>query len=330
MSILPWQQSQWDLFSRLFSRQTLPHAVLFHGPKGVGKFTFAQSFAHTLLCQAGLVNQGGCGDCASCALIQAGNHPDIRVLDSAQEGKDLVTVNQIRAVNEFLWLTPHASQRKVLIIRLAEHMNTAAANGLLKILEEPPQSSILILLSQNVAALLATVRSRCQLFRFTVPEAALAQTWLCQQVDDLSVETSQLLLALAEGAPLLALQHERSNTVAVRKTLLDIIAAVPTKQQDPIAAASELGKLDIKVVLYWLASLVVDMVRLKAVPHPPALTNIDLVERLQKASNRFELKVLLDFQQKIVTMSQHMKNNANTQLMLEELMLDWMSMFRGR
>ncbi|MBF0415682.1 MAG: DNA polymerase III subunit delta' [Magnetococcales bacterium] len=146
----------------------LSHAYLFTGPEGVGKATVARALAQALLCQDTQrvsATVTGCLRCPSCHKVAMRCHPDLIVVEMAEK-KTRIAVDQIRELARFLSLTPMESPWKVAIIDDAASMNPAAANALLKTLEEPPAQSILILVTSRPGMLLATIRSRCVIYPF--------------------------------------------------------------------------------------------------------------------------------------------------------------------
>ncbi len=150
-------------------------AYLFVGPAGVGKETVATYFARLIFCLQHKQSPEGldeeqsaslpsvCGTCLACRKVDSGNHPDLQFIRPAGS---LVKIGQIRDVQKQIIYEPLEGSRKVYILTDAERMNLEAENCLLKTLEEPPASSVLILLTSNIEALLPTTRSRCQILQF--------------------------------------------------------------------------------------------------------------------------------------------------------------------
>ncbi|WP_223789001.1 DNA polymerase III subunit delta' [Marinicella meishanensis] len=133
-----------------------PQAVIVNAPPGMGKHNLLQQILADLLCR---VDQNGhCGTCQNCRLLAAGHHPDV---DWVRPEKNLIKVKAIRELTEFFTSTPHCSDYKVAIIDQAESMNTAAANALLKVLEEPPSRGLLFLVTESRHQLMPTIKSRC-------------------------------------------------------------------------------------------------------------------------------------------------------------------------
>lgn len=138
-------------------------AYLFVGLPGVGKETVATYFARLIFCQREAEPPVACGECLACRKVTSGNHPDLGFI--RPEGS-LVKIGQIRELQKQIIYEPLEARRKVYILTDAERMNAEAENCLLKTLEEPPASSVLILLTSNIEALLPTTRSRCQILQF--------------------------------------------------------------------------------------------------------------------------------------------------------------------
>ena len=221
----PWNQPILDsLRSRL---DRLPHALLLHGPRGVGKLALGESMAQLLLCEHVELPRRPCGGCDACRWYLGGNHPDFRRLEpeaiakvpppaeEEEEGSEsparrtkqpslFITVNQIRDLAGFLNLRSHRGGLRVALIHPAEDLYLPnAANALLKSLEEPPAGAIFILVSHRPARLLPTVRSRCVAIPVPIPPRAAALAWLGSQ----GATDVERWLAFAGGAPLQALAY---------------------------------------------------------------------------------------------------------------------------
>jgi DNA polymerase-3 subunit delta' len=210
------------------------HALLIHGPQGIGQFELALTLAQAWLCETNPTTQP-CGTCASCRLTQAHSHPDLLVLlpealreslgwgaaDDADEGEGgksskakpskEIKVEAVRAAVSFAQSTSARGRRKVVVIHPAERMNAIAANTLLKTLEEPPGDARFVLSCGAPDALLPTIRSRCQAVPLALPAADVATAWLASQ----QVAQPEVLLAAAGGQPLEALQWVQEGVDAV-------------------------------------------------------------------------------------------------------------------
>lgn len=168
--------NQIAMLRRSVGRGRLAHACLFAGPPGVGKSRFARIFAQCLLCSKCPDEElESCGDCSSCRQMNAGSHPDFFHV-GCPEGKSNIPVELFKGSKDGhgqdglihdLSLRPMVADRRVAVIDDANRMNDEGANAMLKTLEEPPPNSLLILIAENLDAVLPTIRSRCQLIRFS-------------------------------------------------------------------------------------------------------------------------------------------------------------------
>lgn len=138
-------------------------AYLFVGPTGIGKETVADYFTRLIFCQQDTQPPTVCGTCLACRKVDSGNHPDLRFI--RPDGSQL-KIGQIRELQKQIIYEPFEARRKVYILTDVERMTKEAENCLLKTLEEPPASSVLILLTSNIRSLLPTTRSRCQILQF--------------------------------------------------------------------------------------------------------------------------------------------------------------------
>ena len=217
--------------------QARGHALLVHGPAGCGQFELALGLARAWLCEAegaGEAPRLACGRCVACHLVDAHAHPDLKVLlpealevalgwsgggddepDKAGKSRKPSQDLKVDAVREAVAFAQHTSSRgrcKVILIHPAERMNTVAANTLLKTLEEPPGVVRFVLSAQgSVDSILPTIRSRCQLWHLSPPAPEAAQAWLQSQLEGLSAQDAQVLLAAAGGQPWTALDRARQG-----------------------------------------------------------------------------------------------------------------------
>lgn len=325
MSYFPWQQSQWQRLQAAHQQGRLPHALLLTGPQGLGKGAFARLFAQSLLCETPQQDAVPCGQCRYCQLYQAGNHPDILSV-APPEGKKAIVVDQIRAIGRFVTLKSQYAGHKVVIIHPAEAMNINASNSLLKTLEEPSAETLLLLVTHQPAQLPATIRSRCQEVRFGI-EPAAGRAWLAQQLPR-GVDID-LLLALAGGATLKALQLAGEGMMEQRSALLDGLEQLAGQTLDPVALAPRCNRQGAGWSLDCLYTWTVDMIRLKSAgPQPPHNANPDLQGRLLKLAEQVSLTGLFLLQDCIREAQQALERNLNPALIMESVLIRWQCSFR--
>lgn len=255
--IFPWQDDLWKQLQALTARQ--PHALLIHGPAGIGKLALAESYAQSLLCESEDSARAPCGACEGCRWFAAGSHPDFRRLEpecmarraeAAEDAEDPVPVatksakpsteikvDQIRALDGFLNLRSHRGGRRVALVHPAEDMNPNAANALLKGLEEPPAGAFFLLVSHRPARLLATVRSRCVSVPVPLPNTGSSAAWLARQ----GGKDAGAWLALASGAPLQALEYAQG----AGKALAGMREALQAGDPDALSAVNDREQLEV-------------------------------------------------------------------------------------
>ena len=179
-----------------FERQRVSHAYLFSGPKGVGKARVAEAFIQLLSCTEPSEHLDPCGECRTCRLLAKGTHPDLRSLEP--DGR-FIKIDQIRELTRSLRYPPVEAKTRAVLIDGAEAMHEAAANALLKTLEEPSARTVFILITDQPNALLATIRSRCQQIRFTALSRDHVREWLSAE-KNLTGDKADELAAMSGGS----------------------------------------------------------------------------------------------------------------------------------
>ena len=216
----PWNEAVFRSIAARTAR--LPHALLIHGMRGVGKLALAERVGQLLLCESADEARRPCGACDGCRWFLAGNHPDFRRVEpealapqreaAPEEGEapakrtkpsNEIKVDQVRELADFLNLRSYRARLRVALVHPAEDMNPSAANALLKGLEEPPAGAVFLLVSHRPAQLLPTIRSRCVSVPVPLPDREAALAWLNGQ----GVKDAARWLSYAGGAPLGALGY---------------------------------------------------------------------------------------------------------------------------
>ncbi len=226
------------LTSLFAGRDRLHHALLITGPEGVGKEWLARALANALLCDAPEAARLACGGCSGCRWFSQDSHPDFRLIRPAADevsaddaeapakpakaSRD-IRIEQIRALAGFVEIASHRGGAKVVLITPAEAMNGAAANALLKTLEEPPANTYFIMTSSRAYRLPPTVRSRCRQVPIPAPSTPEAVSWV---IDQAGVDSDRALewLAFCGGAPRRAVEFGTAERAATPRDLIGVVA----------------------------------------------------------------------------------------------------------
>lgn len=231
----PWLLAYQQQLSPLLQNQQLAHGMLISGPAGIGKQTLAQWLAASLLCSA---DNKPCGQCKSCLLRAAGSHSDILAVDSSGSS---IGVDAVRQLSQFMYGRAQQQLNKVVLLPEAEKLTEAAANALLKTLEEPPQNSYLILYSSVPSTLPATLISRCQQWILAPEFGDETRRWIAQHSDR---PLPDFLLEYCGGGPLKALALLNSGEAEQISTALQTLAHFTTGQITLPVCIKQLGNVN--------------------------------------------------------------------------------------
>ena len=318
----PWLQPVWQHLQDYIQQQRVPQAILVTGGAGLGKRQLLESYAQSLLCHTPTAEHQACGVCQSCKLLAADTHPDYLLVEPDEAGKG-IGIDKIRQLITKLALKPQFSGYRVVLIEPAELLNHAAANAFLKCLEEPTERTCLVLLCEQPARLPATIRSRCQKLHCPQPESAQAQQWLQQQAIS---EDADLLLTLAQGAPLLAQQYAEQGLIAIRQAYFNHWLQIAQGKANLVQIAEQWHKqerLELTILLTWMTSWVSDLVKLAQSHDRSQLANPDLSNALQALLQALELKPLFAFYDMLLAARQQLTSQINKQLLIEQLLIHW-------
>ena len=328
MSSPAWHR---EVLERLMGRRPrLPHALLVSGRPGIGKAAFAREFARSLLCESP-IDLLACGECPSCHWFGQSNHPDYReiVPEAAEEGdgeapeaeagKDaarkslVIKIEQVRAIRDFVSLSTHRAGHRAIVLRPAEALQPAAANALLKTLEEPPPATVILLVSDRPARLLATIRSRCESVALRAPDRAQALAWLVEG----GAADAEASLALAGGAPLLAADLARPEEREWRRKVLAELSRPDGAHVLSFAAGMDRASLD--RTIFVMQTWVHDLVRLKHASGPRH--HIEAAAALKAKARRARLDRLLALDRELLEARRLAGHPLNARLAAEHLMM---------
>ncbi|MFQ5880928.1 MAG: DNA polymerase III subunit delta' [Candidatus Methylomirabilales bacterium] len=311
------QERAVSLLRRAIETSRLPHALLFTGPRGVGRYLTALTTVKAMNCVGG-VKGDCCNRCLSCSKIAKGVHPDVHLF--APQGASL-KIDQIRGLAQEATLKPYEGRLKVFILDQAETMTEQAQNALLKTLEEPPGATLLILIAPQASSLLPTIASRCTQIRFApLPERLIAaRLW----EDGCDEEEAHFLASLAGGS-LGRAQELRRSPLREIKELVEQAFALPPGRTLPLLELTErlvrqkeTLSLFLEALLAWCRDLMVSKVT-----HQEAL----LVYRsrratLRRQSERLAPAELLAMYQTVKQTMDGLRRYANPRLSLEAMFL---------
>lgn len=315
--IYPWQQDAWNTLSRARSRDHMPHALLLAGPEHCGKRDFALGLAKALLCDnAKAVDDMACGHCKSCHLFEASSHPDYSSV-LLEEKKTQIVVDQIRQLNEFVYLSRSYQGSRVVFIHPLERLNTNAANSLLKTLEEPPKDTVMLLVSSNFSQLIPTIRSRCQIIHLPQPTTLQATQWL--EMQDLHHPISELLLA-SGGRPLLAKALDADERLAERKQFATDILKLLQGKHSLISVAKRWEKADKAELIDWQLQWVDSMIRTDfSGPEAPT----DAISPHLRKHMLIKNNGLWILRDNLIELKKHIHTSLNALLYIENMLLLW-------
>jgi DNA polymerase-3 subunit delta' len=291
----------------------------------VGKKAFAEALAMSLLCESPR-GMEPCGVCKGCHWFAGRGHPDYKLIEPAENAEDedgaakegakkggrQITINEIRGLGEFLALASHQGGWRVVVLHPAEAMNPAAANALLKTLEEPPARVLLVLVSHQPRRLLPTVRSRCRKLALPSPPWDIALGWLrAQCVDD-----PEPLLREAGGAPLMAMEFAEAERRERRERFIDALAG-----GDPLALSALAQDFQARQdeAWGWMTRWTHDLMRVKQ--QAGARYFPERADSIRVLAERATLPGLMAMEDELRRAGRWLRHPLNTQLLLESWLL---------
>lgn len=313
----PWLATQWLQWQQRLERKRVPHAIIIQGPDGVGKAMLARCIAKSALCLAETGQP--CDSCNACHWFDASTHPDWRLLAPDDEAKSKqIKVDQVRELIAWMSLSSQGSAHRVALIEPADGLNEAAANSLLKTLEEPPENSLLILVTSKPHRLPVTIRSRCQALSVQTPDHQPAKHWLEQEAQG----DAELALSLANGSPLIAKEYMMSDFMQNRDRMINGLIALTQGRATVVSQLHQWKEIEPKQLLSIMGSVLQDIIRLKQAPQA-GVTNRDCVQALTEMANPLNLTAVYALLDHANTMYAYSDTTMNSEMMLEEMVVRW-------
>lgn len=257
----PWLEPLLNQWRTLYTENRLHHSLLLLSAEGMGRKNALRIFAKLLLCQ-NLHNGHACGECHSCQLFKAGTHPDFYVLAPESKGKQ-IGIDAVRKANEFAWKTSSIGLQRVIMIESAELLGEAAANALLKTLEEPPENCQFLLYSSAVDRLLPTITSRCAKWALEKQNEELLLAWIKQELvnQGISYKASLDVLRVNAGSPITALNFIKENNMQELDALIAGFSVFINESNSNFQSLVKLCEDAFPHSLYWLSYLLLDVVK---------------------------------------------------------------------
>lgn len=304
----------------LLSRDKLPHALLFTGEKGIGKYLTAKILAKALLCG----NAIPCDNCPSCKMFDEQNHPDYYYLQPEGKTLKMIKIEQIRQMQAGISLAPYLSDKRVVIIDDAELMNEPAANSLLKTLEEPVGQVFFILITSNKDMLLTTILSRCTKIYFS-PLTDEEVIRVLEQTQQVEPNKAKIIAKLANGSISKALEFIDTNALDLRTLAIDFLT-MQLSEKEIWSLSDKIGSLDKAQALLWvnyLTMLIRDLLCIKANAQNDLLYNSDIADKLTSLALQSPSTNLFGKINLLERLTQKLNSNADLKLMIQDFMLKW-------
>ncbi len=342
----------------MLRKERAPSAMLFTGPRGIGKYTLARMFAQAANCER--LTDDFCGECATCLriarladpwpLIEAGlterggsadaamvermplileTHPDVWLMvpDPVRlrtpVARPMIRVGQLRAIQRAAYFKPQ-SRRRVFILDGADTMRRNDADLLLKILEEPPECATLILLAAAPDLLMPTIRSRCLQFHFAPVPAERIEGFLAERTHAKPAER-KLASQLSGGSPGAALSIDLEESSRLRRSILRLLEQAVTGQKyaEIFAATAQLAKREresFENILALFYSLLTDLLESSQSPASSALRNPDLRKEIEALGKKIDWNWLVRAARGLDTIEERLRRNIGRQLSLDALL----------
>ncbi len=295
----------------------IPHTALWVGPSGIGKAALARAFAKALECAQPTKDGDACDACDSCRKIEQGTSPDFLTVGPESENGQ-IGIDQIRKLENWMSLTPHSGKWKIGVLDQAEAMTDQAANACLKMLEEPPASSLFILLTTAPNRLLPTIVSRCHRLRLS-PQGVDSVAVYLREKEKVEPAMAQMVAVASSGRLGMALDFLRTDHLQERNKNLDqMIQAI--QRGDIEIPVAKLSRDKISENLEWYAAWLRDRLILQLQGDPSWIIHQDRMQELRAASKTLSTEALLQRLDRVYAVEQAIKKNASVKNALSVLL----------
>ncbi len=309
------------LLGRLIGDGRLGQGLIFAGPRGVGKYQFALSLAQALNCERPAEGDA-CGRCAACQRISAAEHLDVRTV--TPDGQ-FIKIAQTRELSLEAQFRPYEGRHRVIIVDDADRLRIEASNSILKTLEEPPELSLIVLVTSKPYALLETIRSRCQRINFGPLSATELENYLLAA--GRPREKARLVARLARGSIGSAIGVDLDEYIEKRRLMMELAEALFVQRDTVrlIKAAEYLGKKierdDFITHIDVLMTLLSDLFRLKVGGGAESIINLDVADRLSRAAESVTPESITAVVERLESVTLGMNRNLNRQIAMEAALI---------
>jgi DNA polymerase-3 subunit delta' len=354
------QEKAISVLQRGLASDKMPHAYIFAGAEGVGKFKTAREWAKLLLCKNPVTGDGftdSCSSCQSCLMFEAGSHPDFNhvykeLLEFTKpENKDKKTpvdlaIDVIRVfLIDKISTRPTLSQRKVYLISEAERLNASSQNAMLKVLEEPPEYCTIILLCTRMEKLLPTTKSRCRIIRFS----PIDQGKIIDQLKAMGLDKGKAGYfarlsqgSLGQSSQWAQLELAGANLYKIKKELLDSLSTYKLAdclrlaewllgnakkitdvwgELDEVTSKKDINRKAQKTLIQIVISALHDAMKIN-VAGSDALINSDQKEQIRKIADRFNPEQSAEKIADVYETMHWIESSVNEKLIFEQLLLN--------
>jgi DNA polymerase III delta' subunit len=311
------------ILKKSLQKDRIPNSLLFFGPEGVGKRDTALVLAKAMNCLK--IKDDACEVCVSCKAIERGNFPDVMVISPE---KNVLKIEQMRAMKQTAYLKPMVGNKRIFVIDQAEKMNEEAANSVLKILEEPPAFTHIILITHNPYLILPTIKSRCQDLGFSQISKQDIKKVLVEKGQD--EEKAQIISLLVRGNLKQAMNLDWEEIRSLREKswqLFDVVLrgkGASSFVKDYAFRRRESIEAEFVQVLEILSTFCRDLLLIKSSGNNYLLMNPDYEKGLREAETRISLGQALEFLVKIDSALYALKRNVNVNLLVSSTLANMM------
>ena len=294
----------------------IAQSLLMAGPRGVGKHQFALALAQALNCM-NPVQGDACGTCLPCRKILTGDYSDVKTV--VADGQ-FIKVSQTREILRETQFRPFEGRRRIYIFDDADRLREEAANSILKTLEEPPETSLFVLLSCKPYSLLPTIRSRCQLLTFApIPERNVEAFLLANR--NRTPEQARLLARLSRGSLGAALSIDLDQYAETRKIMLELLETLARHDTVRLLKAADylgrkLERDEFESALDVLVLTLADVFHIR-LGSDESITNADVLPRLRTIAEATTIDQIMEWGSNLELLQQGLSHNLNRQLAME-------------